>query len=89
MTQHDEKDLEGATPQRSIEAGQAVPTPELPHVETEMSWRTAALILGEHLAANGTDGYYAMDASQWLQWATAQIVTTPSTLTPERSAKKL
>ena len=35
----------------------------------EMSWREAALVLGEHLVSVGPDGYYSMSATEWLNWA--------------------
>lgn len=32
-------------------------------------WRNAALRVGEELAADGPEGYYAFSPEQWVQWA--------------------
>lgn len=32
-------------------------------------WKSAAQVLGEHLAPNGPDNYYEMTCGQWLIWA--------------------
>ena len=36
-------------------------------------WRNAAIRLGEELASVGPVGYYEMDASEWLDWAMANV----------------
>ena len=35
-------------------------------------WRDAAIRLGEELSSVGPDGYYDMDAKEWLDWAMEQ-----------------
>jgi hypothetical protein len=35
-------------------------------------WRNAAIRLGEELSSVGPDGYYNMEAKDWLDWAMAQ-----------------
>ena len=37
-----------------------------------VAWRDAAIRLGEELSSVGPDGYYNMNAKQWLDWAMAQ-----------------
>jgi hypothetical protein len=37
-----------------------------------VAWRNAALRVGEDLSSVGPDGYYDMNAEQWLDWAMAQ-----------------
>jgi hypothetical protein len=34
-----------------------------------LDWRTAALIIGEQLAAVGPNNYYQMTADEWVTWA--------------------
>lgn len=34
-----------------------------------VTWQRAALILGEHLATTGPEGYYDFTPDQWLAWA--------------------
>jgi hypothetical protein len=36
-------------------------------------WRNAAIRLGEELASVGPDGYYNMEAKDWLDWAMANV----------------
>ena len=36
-------------------------------------WHKAAIRLGEELASVGPVGYYEMDASEWLDWAMANV----------------
>jgi hypothetical protein len=37
-----------------------------------LAWRDAAIRLGEELSSVGPDGYYDMDAKEWLDWAMEQ-----------------
>jgi len=37
-----------------------------------VAWRDAAIRLGEELSSVGPDGYYDMDAKEWLDWAMKQ-----------------
>jgi hypothetical protein len=37
-----------------------------------VAWRDAAIRLGEELSSVGPDGYYGMDAKEWLDWAIEQ-----------------
>jgi len=37
-----------------------------------VAWRDAAIRLGEELSSVGPDGYYDMDAKEWLDWAIEQ-----------------
>jgi hypothetical protein len=37
-----------------------------------VAWRDAAMRLGEELSSVGPDGYYDMDAKEWLDWAMEQ-----------------
>jgi hypothetical protein len=37
-----------------------------------VTWKGAALRLGEELASVGPTGYYAMTPAQWLAWCLAQ-----------------
>ena len=37
-----------------------------------VAWRDAAIRLGEELSSVGPDGYYNMNAKEWLDWAMAQ-----------------
>jgi len=37
-----------------------------------VAWRNAAIRLGEELSSVGPDGYYVMDAKEWLDWAMEQ-----------------
>ena len=37
-----------------------------------VAWRDAAIRLGEELSSVGPDGYYDMDAKEWLDWAMEQ-----------------
>jgi hypothetical protein len=39
---------------------------------SRVTWRSAALRLGEHLAAAGPNGYYDFTPAQWLEWVLAQ-----------------
>lgn len=39
----------------------------------ETTWRSAALMLGETLAANGPDGYYNFTPREWLAWVQAAV----------------
>ena len=48
--------------------------------ETEqepVTWRNAAIRLGEDLYSVGPNGYYDMTASQWLDWALSVVNTAP------------
>ena len=36
---------------------------------SKVTWRNAAIRLGEELASVGPDGYYDMTPEQWLEWA--------------------
>jgi len=36
-------------------------------------WRNAAIRLGEELASVGPDGYYNMEAKDWLNWAMGNV----------------
>lgn len=36
-------------------------------------WRNAAIRLGEELASVGPDGYYNMEAKDWLNWAMENV----------------
>jgi len=38
-------------------------------------WHKAAIRLGEELASVGPDGYYEMDAKEWLDWAMSTVQT--------------
>lgn len=40
-------------------------------------WKSAALCLGESLAANGPNGYYAFTPDQWLTWARERAAEAP------------
>lgn len=35
----------------------------------DVTWRNAAIRLGEELASVGPNGYYDMTPKQWLEWA--------------------
>jgi len=37
-----------------------------------VAWRDAAIRLGEELSSVGPNGYYDMDAKEWLNWAMEQ-----------------
>lgn len=37
------------------------------------TWRDAALCIGEQLAANGPEGYYAFSPSEWFRWCHQQL----------------
>jgi hypothetical protein len=37
-----------------------------------VAWRDVAIRLGEELSSVGPDGYYDMDAKEWLDWAMEQ-----------------
>ena len=37
-------------------------------------WRNAAIRLGEELASVGPDGYYDMEAKEWLDWALLNVL---------------
>ncbi len=37
-----------------------------------VAWRDAAIRLGEEMSSVGPDGYYDMDAKEWLDWAMEQ-----------------
>ena len=37
-----------------------------------VAWKNAAIRLGEELSSVGPDGYYDMDAKEWLDWAMEQ-----------------
>ncbi len=37
-----------------------------------VAWRDAAIRLGEELSSVGPNGYYDMDAKEWLDWAMEQ-----------------
>lgn len=37
-----------------------------------VAWRDAAIRLGEELSSVGPDGYYDMNAKEWLDWAMEQ-----------------
>jgi hypothetical protein len=37
-----------------------------------VAWRDAAIRLGEELSSVGPDGYYDLDAKEWLDWAIEQ-----------------
>lgn len=54
---------------------------ELRGDETEerepVTWRNAAIRLGEDLYSVGPNGYYNMTASQWLDWALSVVNTAP------------
>lgn len=53
----------------------------LPDVEVlgagEVSWRSAALSLGESIAAQGPTGYYEMTPEQWLAWVRGVLTVRP------------
>jgi hypothetical protein len=38
-------------------------------------WRNAAIMLGEKLASVGPDGYYNMEAKDWLDWTIKNVQT--------------
>jgi hypothetical protein len=38
-----------------------------------VSWKHAALRLGEELASVGPDGYYQFTSDEWLRWALAAV----------------
>jgi hypothetical protein len=40
--------------------------------QESVTWRNAAIRLGEELSSVGPDGYYDMTAKQWLDWAMEQ-----------------
>jgi len=40
--------------------------------DESVAWRDAAIRLGEELSSVGPDGYYDMDAKEWLDWAMEQ-----------------
>jgi hypothetical protein len=40
-----------------------------------VAWRDAAIRLGEELSSVGPNGYYDMDAKEWLDWTMEQIKT--------------
>ncbi len=46
--------------------------PKLEAKDEPMAWRDAAIRLGEELSSVGPDGYYDMDAKEWLDWAMEQ-----------------
>ncbi len=41
-----------------------------------MTWRQAALCIGEQLVSVGPDDYYNFTAHQWFDWAHTAIATT-------------
>jgi len=45
---------------------------ELEANDEPVAWRDAAIRLGEELSSVGPDGYYDMDAKEWLDWAIEQ-----------------
>ena len=45
---------------------------ELEAKDEPVAWRDAAIRLGEELSSVGPDGYYDMDAKEWLDWAIEQ-----------------
>lgn len=40
---------------------------------SEISWRSAALLLGEKIGTAGPEGYYAMQPKEWYRWAVAML----------------
>lgn len=38
-----------------------------------ISWRTAALLLGEKLGSAGPDNYYMLTPENWYKWALEQL----------------
>lgn len=60
---------------KAIEAlRQALAQPE----QEPVTWRNAAIRLGEDLYSVGPDGYYDMTAEQWLDWALSVVTAPPS-----------
>ena len=43
-----------------------------PKRQEPVAWKNAAIRLGEELSSVGPDGYYDMNAEQWLTWAMDQ-----------------
>jgi len=48
-----------------------------------ITWRDAAMRLGERLEPVGPLGYYSMSAGGWLQWAAGVVLSRKPTLTDE------
>ena len=42
---------------------------------SKVTWRNAAIRLGEELASVGPDGYYDMTPERWLEWALEAVKT--------------
>ena len=38
-----------------------------------LSWREAAMMLGESLSSDGPNGYYTFTPNEWLEWALQQV----------------
>lgn len=38
-----------------------------------ISWRAAALMIGEKLGNSGPEGYYMMSATDWYMWMMQQL----------------
>ena len=54
--------------------------------ESEVTWRTAALRIGEALATSGPNGYYTFTPEQWLAWALAALSSASRSLQePEKT----
>jgi len=56
---------------RHLKAINAIKT-ALEAKDEPVAWRDAAIRLGEELSSVGPDGYYDMDAKEWLDWAMEQ-----------------
>jgi hypothetical protein len=54
-----------------------------------VAWRNAALRVGEDLSSVGPDGYYDMNAEQWLDWAMAQEPRGKTSLTASPTRQPL
>lgn len=56
---------------------QAIATEESSATQEPVSWRNAAIRVGEDLCSVGPFGYYDMTAEQWLTWALSVVTVHP------------
>lgn len=55
--------------------------------DDDLTWRDAALLVGEALASVGPDGYYAFTQVEWRDWALKTLAAAPAPPSQE-SAKQ-
>ena len=56
---------------------QAIATEESSATQEPVTWRNAAIRVGEDLCSVGPFGYYDMTAEQWLTWALSVVTVHP------------